>query len=60
MTVKEKMHDIIDHQPDDSSFDEILHELLFARMVERGKNDHSNGRVLSNEEVKNRMDKWQK
>jgi predicted transcriptional regulator len=60
MTIKEKMHEIIEQQPDDSSFDEILHELLFARMVDRGMKDYKSGRVVSNEEVKNRMDKWQK
>jgi hypothetical protein len=33
---KEKMTEIIQQQPDDSSRDEILRELAFARMVERG------------------------
>ena len=33
--VKETMIDIIGRQPDDSTSDEILRELAFARMVQR-------------------------
>ena len=33
---KDQMVKIIQGQSDDSSFDEILRELAFARMVERG------------------------
>lgn len=35
-TAKEQMMEILREQPDDSSFDEILRELAFACMVERG------------------------
>ena len=38
-TVKEQMTKIIQEQPDNSSYDEILRELAFARMVERGLRD---------------------
>lgn len=33
-SVKEKMVQIIERQPEGSSFDEILRELAFARMIE--------------------------
>ena len=59
-TVKEKMKEIIEEQPDDSSYDEILRELAFVRMVERGVKDSQEGRTISNEEMKNRIKKWQK
>ena len=59
-TVKEKMKEIIEEQPDDSSYDEILKELAFFRMVERGVKDSQEGRTISNEEMKNRIKKWQK
>ena len=36
MTAKEKMVQIIQEQPEDSSFEELLRELAFALMVERG------------------------
>jgi predicted transcriptional regulator len=57
---KEKMTEIIQQQPDDSSYDEILRELAFARMVERGLRDSREGRTLSDEEMARRIQSWQK
>jgi hypothetical protein len=45
------MVQIIEAQPDDSSFDEILRELAFARMIDRGLADIDQGRVIGHEEV---------
>ena len=36
LSIKKQMTKIIEGQPEDSSYDEILRELAFARMVERG------------------------
>ena len=47
---KEQMIEIIQGQPDDSSYDEILRELAFARMIERGVADLEAGRTISHEE----------
>jgi len=57
---KDKMTEIIQQQPDDSSYDEILRELAFARMVEKGLEDSRSGRVISNEEMKRRIESWRK
>lgn len=59
-TAKEKMTEIIQNQPDDSSYDEILKELAFARMVQRGLEDSRSGRTISNEEMGSRIRSWQK
>jgi predicted transcriptional regulator len=59
-TVKERVSEIVQAQPDDSSFDEILRELAFSRMVERGLNDSREGRVISNEEMEHRIFAWRK
>lgn len=59
-TVKERVSEIIQAQPDDSSFDEILRELAFSRMVERGLVDSREGRTISNEEMAHRIRTWQK
>jgi len=59
-TAKEKMTEIIHNQPEDSSYDEILKELAFARMVERGLKDSRSGRTISNEEMGSRISSWQK
>ena len=55
---KERMLDIIQDQPDDSSYDEILRELAFARMVERGLADSDAGRTISSEEMEARISSW--
>ena len=59
-TVKEAMTDIISRQPDDSSYDEILRELAYARMVQRGLADADAARTLPDSEVRERIDSWQK
>lgn len=58
-SAKDTMTAIIARQPDDSSYDEILRELAFARMVERGLDDSDAGRTISDEDVKRKIDSWQ-
>ena len=60
VTVKEKIKAVIDAQPDDASYDEIVRELAFEGMVERGLEDSRKGRVISNDEMKHRIRLWQK
>ena len=59
-STKEEMTRIIREQPDDSSFDEIMRELAFSRMIERGLEDSDAGRTISNDEMKERIQKWRK
>jgi predicted transcriptional regulator len=59
-TAKKRMLEIIQEQPDDSSYEEILRELAFARMVERGLADSESGRTISNEEMRERITSWEK
>lgn len=60
MTTKEQMKQLIEEQPDDASYGEIMRELAFARMIERGLGDSREGRVISNEEMGKRIRLWQK
>jgi hypothetical protein len=59
-SAKQQMAKIIEEQPDDSTYEEILRELAFARMIERGLGDSSSRRTISNEEMKRRIRTWQK
>jgi len=59
-TVKQKMTDVIQSQPDDVSYEEIMRELIFERMIERGLEDSRKERVISNEEMEHRIRSWQK
>jgi hypothetical protein len=57
---KQRMKEIIESQPDDASYEGIIRELAFERMVERGIKDVRDGRVISNEEMGHRIKTWQK
>ena len=57
---KKEMIRLIEEQPDDSSYDEILRELAFAGMVDRGLADATAGRTVSDEEMKKAIDSWRK
>lgn len=60
LSAKEQMAKIIQEQPDDSSYDEVLRELAFARMIERGLEDSQANRTISNNEMKHRIKTWRK
>jgi predicted transcriptional regulator len=59
-TAKDQITEIIKRQPDDSSYDEIVRELAFELMVQRGLKDSDEGRTISNEEMQRRIKTWQK
>ena len=58
-TKKEMIH-IINEQPDDSTYDEIFRELALARMIDKGLDDSNNNRVIDNNDMKRKIDSWQK
>jgi predicted transcriptional regulator len=57
---KEELTKLIEDQPDDSSREEIIRELAFHVMVERGLADSDAGRVISNDEMARRICTWQR
>jgi predicted transcriptional regulator len=59
-TVKERMKEVIQSQPDVASYEEIFRELAFERMVDRGLADFREGRVLSSDDLERRIRTWQK
>jgi hypothetical protein len=60
ISIKEYMTQIIQSQPEDSSYEEILKELAFSRMVERGMADSNAKRTISNIEMKQKIESWRK
>lgn len=58
ITAKQEAAKLLESLPDDASFDEILRELAFARMIERGLADSDEGRTISHEELGKRIDSW--
>ena len=60
VTAKEHIVELIKRQPDDSSYDEIIRELAYELMVQRGLKDSDEGRTISNDEMDRRIKTWQK
>lgn len=59
-TAKDQIKKILESQPEDSSYDDILRELAFKRMVDKGMSDEKNGHVISNKDMEKRIREWQK
>jgi hypothetical protein len=59
-TAKEDLTRLIQGQPEDRSRDEIVRELAFHVMIERGLADSDAKRTISNEEMGRRIRSWQK
>ena len=60
VTAKEHIAEIINRQPDDSTYDDIIRELAFDLMVQRGLKDSDEQRITSNEEMERRIKSWEK
>jgi len=59
-TAKEELTRLIQGQPEDSSREEIVRELAFHVMVERGIANSDAKRTISNDEMGRRIRSWQK
>lgn len=59
-TAKEELTRLIEKQPESSSSEEIVRELAFHVMVQRGLADSDAGRTRSNDEMGRRIRSWQK
>ena len=59
-TAKERIAKVVLSQPEDATYDEIMRELAFAKMVDRGLDDTRAGRMISNDEMAERIRTWQK
>ena len=57
-SAKEQIAKILQDQPEDSSYDEILRELALARMIERGLADSDADRTTSHEEMGRSIKTW--
>jgi predicted transcriptional regulator len=60
ITAKAKIKEVVEALPEDASYEEIMRELTFRRMVDRGLEDSREGRIISNEDMQHRIRTWQK
>ena len=57
-TAKEAILHVLEQQPDDSSYDELLKELAFKKMIDSGLADVDSGRTISNDEMNKKISSW--
>jgi len=57
-TAKEKIAKLVEQQPNDGTFEEIIRELVFGLMIERGIKDSDKDHVISNKELSRRIKQW--
>jgi predicted transcriptional regulator len=59
-TAKDELRTLLEQQPEDSSSEELVRELAFHVMIQRGLADSDAGRTISNEEMGRRIRSWPK
>ncbi len=57
---KDEIAKVVSDQPADSTFDDIMRELVFTQMIDRGLEDSENGNTISNEEMQKEILSWSK
>ena len=60
MLTKERLNKTIEGLPDSFTIDELIDQLIFIEKVEEGYQQSEEGKVVSNEDVKQMIDKWSK
>ncbi|MFN8159761.1 MAG: hypothetical protein U0R52_01775 [Solirubrobacterales bacterium] len=57
-TAKQDARRILDGLPEEASLEDIQYHLYVLQRIERGREDFRVGRVVSRDEVEQRMAKW--
>jgi len=57
-TAKQMVLEAVHRLPEEASFHDIAEEVAFLAAIREGQEDLSQGKVISNEEMKRRLDSW--
>lgn len=57
-TAKEEVREILDQIPDNVTLEDIQYHIYVRQKVQKSLKEASEGKVISQEEVKKRMSKW--
>ncbi|HLT47560.1 MAG TPA: hypothetical protein VK002_10060 [Rubricoccaceae bacterium] len=55
---KQAARRLVDRLDDDASFEDIQYELYVVQQIERGLGEVAEGRTLSHEEARTRLERW--
>ena len=56
--IKDAVRQVMETLPEDATWDDVEYHLYVRRKIENGLKDIAEGRTLSMEEVRHRLDKW--
>jgi hypothetical protein len=59
-TAKQDVKALLEHLPDDSTIEDIQYHLYVLEKIRHGRDDIRNGRSLTHEQAKERLEKWLK
>lgn len=54
-TAKQAAKELLDHLPEQASWDDIMYELYVRQKIEQGLKDIEEGRIVSHEEAKRQL-----
>jgi hypothetical protein len=58
LSAKEEVMKMLEHLPDESSFEDIQYHIYVREKIERDLQEVGEGRILSQEKVERRMARW--
>ncbi|MFA7173840.1 MAG: hypothetical protein WC340_10570 [Kiritimatiellia bacterium] len=50
--IKEQAHTLVEKMPDNSTWDDLLHEIYVRSVIEQGMQDSASGRTMDVQEVR--------
>lgn len=57
-TAKDEVRKLLDHLPDDASFEDIQYQVYVLDEISRGSEEIERGEGLDHEDVKRRLARW--
>ncbi len=58
MSVKEQVLQAINRLPDNADFRDVSEEIAFLAAMKEAEQDIAEGRLITNEQMKTRLDEW--
>jgi len=59
MLTKEKMHELVDHMPQNEfTIDDIIEQMILLQKIEIARKQFQNGEYLTEEELDKEIDSW--
>jgi len=56
--IKDEMRQCIDSLPDDASWEDLQYAIYLRERIERGRREVEEGKLISQDEVEARMERW--